>query len=879
MIPDRLRALVFRVGRLARRNRVDREIDDELQFHLDALTEENLARGMTEGEARQAANRAIGGATRTKEEYRDGMTFPFIESIVRDAWYGLRALRRAPAFTLTAIAVLGLGIGLNVGLVSIVRALCYRPLPLPGAERITGITRGHRVLPYNLFEALREQGKEHIDVAAYDPYATVQVGSTALSSGDKVRAALVSDNFFRVLNVRPPLGSVFQPGAVGPAASVVLSHRLAARYFGPDANPVGATIRLNQQLFTVMGVMQEEFRGPDLMLPDLWIRLSDEALLRPGYDIRRDAENRRLILVGRLGPAVTRRQVQEELSAIAARVPEPRANEEGVFPIELRPAVLFPMNSEMLPFLFLLMAPTGMVLLIACANLANLLLARASRRGKEMATRLALGAGRGRLIRQLMTESVVLALLGGLAGTLVAAQLLRSASQFLGQQAAGMGLVLPALQLDAGVWAFMLGISLLAAVACGITPALNATRLDLAAAVRQEGGGTHGSRTRNALMVAQVAVCTVLLCAAGLMIRSFQQSLATDPGFRTERVVAVHYDLASAGYTPARASVFQQQAGMRLRSSRSVRRMAMASSPPLSDRPVISILVPNEAQPDRRASSPFNRVSPEFFQLFGIAITAGRSFTDAEIAAGAPVAIVSEATARRLWPGEPATGKRFRIQADTPQPWQEVVGVAKDTRSVWLSRVDENYVYLPFDPSKTEPSAVLVQLDGDTPAARTELTDIFRAMDSELPVSMESMSEVLNRWRLLPLAGSALAMCLGVMALCLAGVGMYGVMTYLVGQRRREFGIRVALGASKTVILKMVFGQGFRIVAVGLGVGMLGSATLARLLMGSFYGLSPYDPPAFLFVMCFVGTAGLASMYGPAKRAAEVDPAAYLREE
>lgn len=243
------------------------------------------------------------------------------------------------------------------------------------------------------------------------------------------------------------------------------------------------------------------------------------------------------------------------------------------------------------------------------------------------------------------------------------------------------------------------------------------------------------------------------------------------------------------------------------------------------------------------------------------------------------MAIVSQATARRLWPGEPAVGKRFRIQDDTPQPWREVVGVAEDTRSVWLSRVDENYVYLPFEPSKPESNALLVQLDGDTPAARTELTDSFRAIDPELPVSIESMSEVLNRWRLLPLAGSALAMCLGVMALCLAGVGMYGVMTYLVSQRRREFGIRVALGASKPVILRMVFRQGFRIVAVGLGLGMLGAATLARFLMGSFYGLSPYDPPAFLFVLCFVGAAAMASMYGPAKRAAEVDPAAYLREE
>ncbi|MGC4049773.1 MAG: ADOP family duplicated permease [Paludibaculum sp.] len=874
-----MRALRFRLSRMLRRNQVDSEIDDELQFHLDALTEENRARGMTEEAARQTATSAIGNLTRTKEEYREKMTFPLIESILRDAWYGLRGLRRAPAFTATAIIVLGLGIGLNVGVVSIVRALCYRPLPLPGAERLAGITRGHRVLPYRLFEALREHGKEQIDVAAYDPYATVQVGSTRQSSGGKARAALVSDNFFRVLNVQALWGSTFHPEAAGTPASAVLSQRVAERYFGAGSNAVGETIRLNQQLFTVTGVMPAGFQGPDLMLPELWVRLSDERLLRPGYDIRKDADNRRLILVGRLAPGVTRNQAREELSAIAARVPERKQENEGVFPIELRPAVLFPLNQEMLPFLVLLIAPTGMVLLIACANLANLLLARSSRRGKEMATRLALGAGRGRLVRQLMTESMLLALFGGLAGTLAAAQLLQSAGRFLGAQAEGMGLVLPAPRMDAGVLGFMLGLSMLAALTCGISPALKATRLDLASAVRQESGGTRGSRLRNVLMIAQVAVCTVLLCAAGLMLRSFQRSLATDPGFRTERVVAAHYDLASAGYSPDQAAAFQQRIRLRLQSSGKVRAVALASAPPLSDRPLISIHVSDADKSDRRISSPFNRVSAEFFPLFGIRITAGRAFTPEEIAAGTPVAVVSQATAQRLWPGRPALGQRFRIQDNGPQPWHEVVGVAADTRSVWLSRVDENYVYLPFDPKGRDANALLVELVSDTPTARTELSDAFRAIDAELPVSLEPMTDVLGRWRLLPLAGSAAATTLGALALLLAGVGLYGVMAYLVSQRSREFGIRVALGADKRAIVGIVYRRGFGTVGLGLVMGLSGGALLARLLMGSFYGLSPYDPPAFLFVISFVGAAALASMYGPARRAASVDPAAYLREE
>jgi ABC-type antimicrobial peptide transport system permease subunit len=355
-----------------------------------------------------------------------------------------------------------LGIGLNAGVVSVIRALCYHPLPLPGAERLAGITRGHRLLSYTLFEALREQGKSFIDVAAYDPYVPVQVGSTPKAQGGTARASLVSNNYFAVLNTRARAGAAFSAGKEDAGPTVVLSDRLAARYFDRDANPVGAAIRLNQRVFTVIGVMPPEFRGSDLMLPELWVRLRDETLLRPGHDIQQNPENRRLILIGRLKPEVSRMQAQAVLSSVAARVPERDSDSDRAMPLLLSPAVLFPIHSEMRPFLLLLMAPTGLVLLIACANLANLLLARAPSRGKEMATRLALGAGRTRLMRQLITESILLALLGGTAGTLLAAELLHHASGFLGQQAAQMGVVLPPFTLDAQAWGCALTISLFA---------------------------------------------------------------------------------------------------------------------------------------------------------------------------------------------------------------------------------------------------------------------------------------------------------------------------------------------------------------------------------------------------------------------------------
>jgi predicted permease len=379
-------------------------------------------------------------------------------------------------------------------------------------------------------------------------------------------------------------------------------------------------------------------------------------------------------------------------------------------------------------------------------------------------------------------------------------------------------------------------------------------------------------------MTAQVAVCTLLLSAAGLMIRSFQESLATDPGFRTERLIAVQYHPGNAGYTASRMAAFRQRLNARLQSATHVRAFAQAAAPPLSDRPTIALLVSGSGTSDRSVNSPFNKVSPNYFELLGIPVVDGRTFTAVEMAAGLPVAVVSQATARRLWPGESAIGKRFRV-LEEGAPVREVVGVAGDTRSVWLSRVDEDYLYLPFDPNTTEPSALLVDVDRDTVEARLELISALRSVDAELPLSVQPLRELLNQWRLLPLAASALATSLAVVALALAGVGMFGVTSYVTGQRTREFGIRMALGATRGASLAMVFRQGTRVVGVGLAIGWIGAVALGRLLMGSFYGVRPYDPASLAFAVVFLGTAALAAMYGLASRAAKIDPIASLRQD
>jgi len=881
MMPDYLRGLLFRARNFFLRNRTEHEIDEELEFHLATLAERHAARGMTADEARLASLREMGGVTPTREAYRDQMMFPALESVVQDIWYGCRALRKNPGFTLTAVAVLALGIGINAGIFSIIWTLCFRPLPLPDAEHLAGINgrtvQGiqRRILSYETFSALAEQGKDQVDLAAYTPYYSVQVGSTPAAAPGVVRAALVSDNFFSMLRTPARLGRTFAQGRSTDVPSVVVSYNFWLRRLGGEASATGGSVRLNQQLFTVIGVMPPEFTGPDVTLPEVWIPLRDESILQPGRELQKNRTERRLIVIGRIQPNVRLTEAQAALSAIAGRMPASPSDREAIRSVVLYRAVLFPLNSEMKAFAFVLMLPTALVLLIACANLANLLLARAARRGKEIATRMALGASRRRIIQQLMTESLLLAVLGGSVGTLLAIEMLRTGSQYLFRITGGMGYALPVFSLDTGVWGFTLGVCMIAAVVCGLTPALYASRRDLAAATRQDAGATHSTRLRNGLMIVQVAVCTVLLSAAGLMIRSFQKSMVTEPGFATTGIVALQFDLGNAGFSAMRAEAFQKQVRSRLRGSGHVRDLAQADAPPLSDRPMISLATNGTAV----SASPFNHVSPDFFRVMGIPLVAGRSFFETEIAAKAPVAIVSQATARHLWPGEAALGKSFRIQADVNSAPLEVVGVAADTRSVWLSRVDEDYVYLPLDFSARSQSAVLLRLDRDTPAVRSELSDVMRAMNAELPVSIASMNDSLNQWRLLPLAGSAVAMCLALAALALAGVGMYGVMSYLVSQRKREFGIRIALGASKAAVLSMVLRQGFRTVMVGLALGVAGAVALARVLMGSFYGLSPYDPAAFLFVVCFLGAAALLSMFGPASRAVRVDPAISLREE
>jgi putative ABC transport system permease protein len=677
--------------------------------------------------------------------------------------------------------VLASSIGLTTGIFSILNAASFRPLDLPDAEQLAGLSGGaergalHRRIPNALFRAMRESMAGQVELAAADLDREFRLRMQSGGDGRSVSGAVVSDNYFSVLRARAEMG-----GAEGDG--VVISDGLWRTQFGATKAIIGTQIWLNNRPQTVVGVMPERFPGTDIRRPGLWVRESSLPL-----DGR---EERSVVVTARVASGMTLRAAEATLSALAGRLPQSVPASEAIRTIRLRPAVLFPINEEMAPFAALLLFPALLALIIACANLANLQLARAAMRGTEIATRLSLGASRGRVIRQLLTESLLLACLGGIAGTIAAWQMLTLAGNYLRTQT--VNLTVPETPLDGRVLGFALAIVCLTAVVCGLAPALRASGEDLAGMTREGHGmgGPGGARIRHWLMATQLAVCTFLLFGAGMMIRSFQAATATEPGFRSQGTIVARMHLEGRGLQARAVERFR----MRMGTAGGVHGVSAVSGPPLSDRPALPVFVMNGGEARYGLVSPFNRVSPEYFENLGIGVVAGRTFHASEGLVDAGVAIVSQATAQRLWPGESPIGKRFRMGTDPAATAREVIGVVRDTRSVWLSRVDESYVYLPFASSEAgaEALTLLIHLDRDTPAAREEVLRAMRAQEPDAPVELESLDEIVNRWRLLPLAGSALATALGLFGLGLAGVGMHGVMSYVVSQRTREFGIRLA---------------------------------------------------------------------------------------
>jgi putative ABC transport system permease protein len=800
----------------------------------------------------------------------------------QDMRYGLRTLLAKPGFTLVAVVTLALGIGATSTIFSFVNGILLRPLPFQDSERLvlideTAVKRGNISMNVSFpnFVDWRAENGVFTGVTAYDDRSFTLTGG----SGDpeQLSGGIVSANAFELLGVTPILGRSFRPEEDGPdtADVVILSHGLWERRFGANPGIINQSIVVNNRARTVIGVMPRGFKFPETA--ELWIPLTPEV-----KDWTRNDHG--ISAIGRLKEGVSLAQAQAEMSAIARRIEEqnPVTNEGmGVTLIPLRDALVGGYRKALL----LLLGVVGLVLAVACANVANLLLARGSARQREIAVRAALGASRWRVFRQLLTESFLLGAVGGALGLLLAMW--------------GLDLLLAAIPVDLPFWmkfsldwrvlGFAAGTALLTSLVFGVAPALQASRIDLNETLKEGGrGGAGASRhsLRRALVVAEVALSLILLISAGLMMRSFLRLQQVDPGLKAENVLTLRLSLPNAKYdVPEKRQDFFKQLLERTRALPGVESAGAISYLPLSGggwgRSLTVEGLP--VLPVGQAPS-INHcvVTPDYFRAMGITLLEGRDFAEADAGDATKVVIIDEGLAREYWPRESPLGKRVRFgPPEANEPWHVIVGVVREVKHESLNLTQRKSVYLPHAQVSIGSMALAVRTRGGNPeslaaAVRAQV----RELDPNQPVTaVRTMSEIVSRsvWqsRLYTILFGVFA----AVALLLASVGIYGVMSYAVTQRTHEIGIRMALGAQRADVLRLIIGQGMWLALLGVCVGVLASLGLTRLMQSLLFGVGATDPVTFAGVAALLSAAALLACYLPARRATKVDPMIALRYE
>jgi predicted permease len=895
-----LRAWLLRLAALFGSERRERDLAEEMEAHVLMHVEDNLRAGMSLDEARRDARIKLGGIEQTKENYRARRGLPLLENFLRDLRFGARALRKNAGFTAVAVLTLALGIGLNTGIFTILNGAALRLLPVPHAEEVVAVSQTYRKLQgpihrnvrenasffsYSEYTAYRDQNHVFSGLLAYEPFVEVNMGGP---HPQHLIGALTSCNYFDVLEVPLALGRGFTDAeciARNTAPIVVLSDGLWRSAFGADASIVGKPVILNRIPFTVIGVASPGFQGSEPIPSQFWAPVNLQSSLLREPDRVADDSQSWLGLLGRTKGGISEKQTRADLGVIAGQID---LRDPGrITTLAIDTATLFSVPEERFLLLSMggaLLFAVGMVLLIACANVASLLLARATGRRKEIAVRLAMGASRGRLIRQLLTESLLVALLAGLLGSLISLWSTTALVRFLqSNTSAGYWPVALNISPDVHVLAYGLGLTLLTGIAFGLVPALQSSRADLTFAMKGESADSE-ARSRNllrgALVAAQVAACMVLLLAAGLLLRGLHRAQTIDPGFRMKNVAAIVFDLNGAGYDNQRAEALQRQLLQRIAALPGVNATAQASAVPLDDNHrVADLSIPGR---EEHVGVEYNYVSHAFFPLLGIPIVRGRNFTEAESQTGAPVAILAESTARRLWPSEDPIGKTIRLEAD-----YEVVGVAKDAQVSFLGRSDSTYAYLAAGPKQQLDLRLLISGSAGSPTTQNVRATVA-AFDPELAVEIVNLEENLKPWLTPGRIFSTLSGFLSGLALLLAAMGVYGLVSYVVSRRVREIGIRMALGADNRDVMSLVLRQAMRPVVIGALIGIAGCGAVAWALttilpwdvsLRFLYGISPVDPVAFLAVPGFLLGVAILASYIPARRAMKVDPMEALRYE
>jgi putative ABC transport system permease protein len=904
------RDLVLRVRALLFRSQLESELDEEVTFHLEMEARKYLAAGLDHDRAARKAVIAFGGAEQAKEACRDTRGTRWVENFFHDLRFGVRMLSKDRGYALATVAALAVGIGANTALYTVFAATALKPLPVPDPSTLVtlGRTTAHSQRPgwfsFADYAYYRDHTSSLASVAAETPdsglHLTVVPSDVSDSVGvaEPIMGLFVTANYFTTFGVAPIVGRGFLPEddqrTAGPYPAL-LSDNYWQRRFGRNPDVLGQTLRVSGTPIIVGGITPRDFMGTRPDVPDVWITMSARG------DFHRRALDRTSLccsLTARLKTGVTVQQAQADLSVLASTLRLEYPPAERQWNVLVDTATPFGPNHASLVAMFtVLQVAMGLVLFLACANVAGLLLGKAATRRREIAVRLSLGATRSRLVRQLLTEGILMAALAGATAFLVTWQVLAFISRSVSAAfAAEGGTIVIDVTPDLRVFSYVVVISLLSGLSFALAPALQSTRLELVTALKDDHAGFGGRRTgrwRGGLVTGQIAVCLALLVGAGLLTANTVRLLSIDPGFDTRSVLTMTVSSPQElGYSVGHMRDVQTHLYERLRTVPSVRSLSFASRIPLGGTVTSTRVIPQESDAvpssDQRSTLPYAYVSQDYFQTLGIPLLRGRAFTAQEIATHATVAVISDALARRFWPGDDALGKRIAIGSPTevhyerrPVPFSlstDIVGIARDVYSMSLATPDPGAVYLP-KPGDEWNGFVFASVVGDPEVAAGALVREVRAVEPSLPVSIETLHHVMTTgeaakfYRIAPLIFAAI----GVMGFALAAVGVYSMVAYTVSQYTREVGIRIALGAQRWDIVRVLLRGSVKSIAPGLLIGALLGAILSHVLASQLLWQGVIDPGVILVVTVMIGILAMLAAYCPARRAAKLDPAVTLR--